>query len=461
MLQKVNSERIMRKYYFSALIIILSAINANCDYWKYNNDFIGNEYFKIAVKDTNSFYVIGQSKIRSRCEYTTDIGETWSNILPDSLVMANPNNNMTKIEAKTIFYFKETDCEVILIGCAGDTILRTTDNGQTWTTIFLHNESKEIKEIRRVNKNLYYCFTEYSLFCSSDYGLTWKKILIPVNKNLGEKITFPYLLDESFWLINFQKYFQISPKYATYRQITYKSSDKGENWEEYIIETHPNYRNLACRIFRIGTSDTLYAYVNVRDTTNDDGDTTNFYKSYDFGKSWNFINSPFLLRVSTFIGFKDSKSGYVGNDYKKIIHTSDGGLSWSYDSLQYSIPKVSDIAFLNEHKSILLAQYKLFINDDRYTSIEESKQGNILLYPNPLPKSVPLNINFSKLDNYSKCSIKIIDVTGKIVDEFTTNNIRADINLQYLPDPDTPGGTYFLVIESDEGIIAKEKFVVE
>jgi hypothetical protein len=90
-----------------------------------------------------------------------------------------------------------------------------------------------------------------------------------------------------------------------------------------------------------------------------------------------------------------------------------------------------------------------------------NSKNTISIYPNPLPRSTPLNINLKDVGINSDLQLKIIDINGKLIDEFLANSTTADMNLQYLPDTNLTSGTYFFVIESNGEVIAKEKLVVE
>ncbi|MEI6090318.1 MAG: T9SS type A sorting domain-containing protein [bacterium] len=239
----------------------------------------------------------------------------------------------------------------------------------------------------------------------------------------------------------------------------YYTNDAGVNWNSkqipdssYYIESIGPGKVFLLNILKyrtrlLYTEDNFESYISVLDTV-----------VRDQGAKGNILIKDSLYYISystqanTFISFNKGKSWITADSTKEIGYPPETFLK------DGAIVDDKTIAIIS------LCDNEIFIYEkNNPVSVREMpKSGNsILIYPNPLPRSVPLNINFRNIGNYSKCSIKIIDITGKTVDEFYTNNIRADINLQYLPDADIPRGTYFLVIDSDEGIIAKEKFIFE
>ncbi len=160
----------------------------------------------------------------------------------------------------------------------------------------------------------------------------------------------------------------------------------------------------------------------------------------------------YLTQANTFISFNKGKSWITADSTKEIGYPPETLLR---DGAIVDDKTIAIISFWDN-------EIFIYEKNNPVNVRELPKFGNaILLYPNPLPRSAPLNIKINDIGMYSTLKLKIVDIGGKVIDEFTANNIRADMNLQYSPDTDLPSGAYFIVIESDEGIIAKEKFVIE
>jgi len=402
----------VRYFIFILAMLLYSALNLNCGFWKYNNAFVGNHY-NIAVKDSNTFYVIGNSQIRARCEYTEDEGKSWVNIIPDSIAYREAITKTGHLIAQTVSYFKENDYDVLLIGCAGDTIIRSTDNGLTWQRLCLHANNNQILSIKRLNKNFYYCYTENSFSISEDYGITWENINIPIDLSKHELLLEATAITDSLYVIVTKKVYTLSS--GTYiRDFTYKSSDKGINWTEYKINSNPNYLDLTSKIVQVPNNQLLYYFLIFQDTTNYNV-YSNFYKSSDNGKNWEFIDTNFHILTDTYIVFKNEFYGYKVNNSKQLLCTKDGGLTWSQDFMQYSITEIQNIAFLNEYKSLLLTTDELYIKDDRVTSITDISPILIEISPNPAGDFITINLGANSVGAINPMLKHGVDIPSDIV----------------------------------------------
>ena len=84
---------------------------------------------------------------------------------------------------------------------------------------------------------------------------------------------------------------------------------------------------------------------------------------------------------------------------------------------------------------------------------------SINIYPNPLKRSDQLSITFSSSQGFSG-SIKLVDISGKVIYIQNDVNFATGFNSYKLPDLELSGGVYILQIETKKGSIA-EKIIVE
>ncbi len=441
----------MRKIILLIIITIFSWFDANCGYWKFNNEFVGWDYYNIAVKDTNSFYVIGKSQIRSRCEYTEDCGKTWVNILPDSVAFKNAVTKNGRFNVKSISYFKEKDYDVLLIGCSGDSILRTTDGGSTWQRINLKSKRVDVRAIKRINKELYYCNTDSSLHISEDLGLSWKNINLPIVTKNKESLISAYIIRDSLYLVTAKIKFQTSEGIWSSFHFTFKSTNKGATWEEYKIDKKSNLVNLTNKIYFDTNSKKLLSFITIQDTTLRKT-YGSIYKSYDYGNNWEFIDTTLQLGLSSSINFRDSASGYIVADFTNILFTENGGLSWMKEEFEYSLDGVRDIAFLNEHKSLLLTPDKLFIKDDRITSAINITPDKLELFPNPAGDFITITLGvINPTLKRGDDEVFIYNTLGeRVMSVETLHSTSLQINIS-----DLPKGMYFVKVGGETAKFVK------
>jgi hypothetical protein len=161
---------------------------------------------------------------------------------------------------------------------------------------------------------------------------------------------------------------------------------------------------------------------------------------------------PNVYTTNAFVSFNSGKS-WTGADSVELIGSPAG---------QFLID-----GSIIDNKTIVMIDWngtRLFVYErNKPVSVRDLPNAfkAVNLYPNPLPRSKTLNINLKCVGVNTKLKIKIIDITGKEIDEFSSNAVGVDMYLQYLPAGSIQCGTYFLVIESDVGFLAKEKFIIE
>jgi hypothetical protein len=166
---------------------------------------------------------------------------------------------------------------------------------------------------------------------------------------------------------------------------------------------------------------------------------------------------------------KDSVVIVTNNFTKNIFMSFNYGKTWmDGDSIAYignpAGQLIQDCAIVDS-KTIAFIDWKgarLFIYEkNKPVNVRALPDiSNIVsIYPNPLPRSTPLNISLKESGLLTEFNFKIININGKTIDEFSPGSAINKMNIQYLPKDDLPSGTYFLVVESRGNVIATAKFV--
>jgi hypothetical protein len=282
-------------------------------------------------------------------------------------------------------------------GCRTFNKIFTTDTNQKW--YFFHSSIP--------TKNDYYIISKTDqqfskIYYTNDAGVTWNLKKIPDSTYYVESIAA-----KKVFLLNILKY---------RTRLLYTE----DNFESYTSVLDTAVRDQGAK-GNIHIKDSLY-YISYLFQAN-------AFISFNKGKSWisedsiRYITSP----PETFL-----KDGAIVDDKTIAILTLRDGQLYIYEK-------------------------------NKPVSVRElpNSKNTISIYPNPLPRSTPLNINLKDVGINSDLQLKIIDINGKLIDEFLANSTTADMNLQYLPDTNLTSGTYFFVIESNGEVIAKEKLVVE
>ncbi|MEI6091831.1 MAG: T9SS type A sorting domain-containing protein [bacterium] len=410
----------------------------------------------IASYDSNKFVICGQytdlTVNRIYVKKTTDYGNTWKDIL----VYSRQHNDTKYLPCNWFTHVAFPDSNTIYVLGRDFFFAKTYDGGENWDTSRIYIGKKYDKIItdspfwhmKFLDKKIGFFIHPMidSLIYTLDGGSTF------ITKK------FPYAGVEPYgaFYIDIRNINDITVVLykidGDWKKIV-RTRDLGDTWEELDESLD------LCRIYRRKSENEIWA----AGFTKEFKQIPFIKKSLDNGVTWDTLFYPTYYQdaasgVPQGLFFYDDPNKIAFPTFSYLYRTVDAGKTWTCDTIPSS--SVYDIPYW-DRGMISNKGGKLYRLENGTSVKENSLEIPILLYPNPLPRSVPLNINFRNIGNYSKCSMKIVDITGKTVDEFNTNNIRADMNFQYLPDGDILSGTYFLVIESDEGIIAKEKFVLE
>ncbi len=109
--------------------------------------------------------------------------------------------------------------------------------------------------------------------------------------------------------------------------------------------------------------------------------------------------------------------------------------------------------------TLQLGEY-VFAMRDNTVGILESKinsEKTIVLYPNPAKDEIKVDIKKLDLNTSEKLNYSLLDITGKVVlvGKITTNQHLITIDLTHLNN-----GIYFINLDKNRNVIAKEKFVI-
>lgn len=402
-------------------------------------------------------------------------------------------------------------------------IYHSTDRGFTWTSAFeskggwdsLKGEDfcnviyESLVDKCLTHDNLFAIFdladqSKYAYHKIDDSTLTKNAVILKMDRKtnkyemfdtkINEKIKALNMIDDQYGIVAGHKsLYRTEDGCQTFQKIF--STDTISNW--YFMDGSSPTKNDYYFLFGNNQRQSQLCF------TNDAGETWNFKSMPD---SCYFINSIGSGKVfCTRMTKKNLKLLFTEDNFESfisILDTTTPELAWTgnlfiKDSL-YFLPNIyttnafvsfnsgkswtgaDSVALIGspagqilrdgsiiDNKTIVMIDWngtRLFVYErNKPVSVRDLPNAfkAVNLYPNPLPRSKTLNINLKCVGVNTKLKVKIIDITGKEIDEFSSNAVGVDMYLQYLPAESIPSGTYFLVIESDEGILAKEKFMIE
>ncbi len=372
---------------------------------------------------------------------SNDRGITWDTVLQETGLY--PGFPTTYYDAAAISE------DNILIGAAYGQIKKITDNCQNISLIYpnsVHTTSTNmIKNIEMYDSNFGVATSVNPsfLYKTEDGGESWQKLQPPTTAAIWE---MKILQDKTILTLAYDT----SPEKSS--QSCFLSKDCGETWTKHKI--------------RDGIGETSFFNDKIGwgcgGWPNGVGDQSSdiIMKTTDGGKTWieiyNQENEPVFGLQD--IDFYDENFGVAVGQFGKILRTTDGGDSWVQDSADFDIqdgPPVMTVLCTGPNRALCGGWGgEIFLYDGSTDGVEDSAEQltKLNLFPNPVKSGAKLNFELSQV---LAGQAQIFNLQGMLIDSlyFVGNSI-------YLPN-DIAVGTYFLVIESNGEIIAREKFVVE
>ena len=333
-----------------------------------------------------------------------------------------------------------TSGDTIWVGANGGRILKSTNGGEYWTSIYLGSGAR-ISGFCFIRQNLIYATNNNYLIKSTNGGLNWVTIyafnisgyldfindsigyykehrIIKKSTNYGYNWYNIYIDPDSMnMFFSYMKFIDESLGFLVKNSVRlYRTTDGGINWE-YILPTDARdiiFENVNTG-FMIGNAgrsrfykttnrgliwDSLFTYnsINYNGKSREFRDLSiignTFYiaaiggggvlKSTNYGYNWIDL-SPFFTQTFLFnsISFANSQTGFVGGSRMFLFKTTNSGNNWLIDSCSGIKPS----NYINESRHIKEIQ---FVNEntgwiliDRDSGLyKTTNRGNNWIYKN-------------------------------------------------------------------------------
>ncbi len=451
--------------YFSGLLsllflILFSSLKSQPE-WERVALATGHYSYIRCINDVNCVGIATHSEGNAKLIKTTDAGKTWFDLYVENYVFRGDGTRIfpDPREMCSISYVDENH---IFIGRNRGCIFVSRDGGKSFDTVVIAEkiDDKFVSASRIFN--LYMTDSLNGAALSSPYicitndgWKTFKKIklndsLIPegFRFTIGGSLTttFKYWNSKSFMMD-----FTISIKHSetSYERLNYgiiSTTDGGETWNmiDFMPIIQHNYITIA-DIFFLG--DIGWIVGNIVLKSGYSYDHAYVFKSYDKGKTWNYIHRDSTAPMTGFfsISFTDELNGTVVGRYGKILRTTDGGYTWFRDSFlnlsnnERNWRIVQKVTYAGEH--VLLSTFGDGLWRGTYTPsdiIHEPSGMNTSIFPNPTRDYI--YINFNDLDevhspSYKRGSggVRIYNTLGQCVSHLTPTlskgeGVRIDVS---------------------------------
>jgi len=343
-----------------------------------------------------------------------DAGMNWSQIWTDDVIYGKDSKGNDSLIYKTELFsgFSCPDTG-FCIAFSNDYIRTTYDGGFSWS----FRNSNLINNIFifkmfNRNKGAGISYTDKKLCLTSDRGNNWRFIN-------GDTIGLGYAFFQDINIIEDNNLFLLSSINLDSCDF-YKSNDFGKSWQKKQIQ---NYSN------NIYFTDSLNGWMTAFDKRVYMHTLERIYKTSDAGASWNLQLDSIYPDILTFSA-KDSLNA-IAATYHNIMITTNGGKIWNSYKWQISASGLQIVYLVDNNWLVADAGgnkiYKLTLETVDIKENSNQKE-NLSLYPNPSKDYIYLNEKIEgKIEIFSIEGIKVYETTviNQLFDGLTKINISS------------------------------------
>lgn len=362
-------------------------------------------FFDVGFANSEIGWVVGRTtELENTVMKTTDGGQTW-----EQRIFSSPNNGFS-----TVSVVSE---QVIWIAGYSGEILRSSDGGRNWDDLS-QNQSDRYRDS--------YFFDEWSGWIVGDGvimhtvngGVTWER---STSGDFFNLVAIDFVDESHGWIAN-----------STEKVLV--TTDGGENWSGFDL-IPSNFIP-----FDIHFIDARQGWIVGYD--NYSGDGTILYTS-NGGSSWieQLQTSEMGFRS---IGFRDSRHGMIVGG-GGIMTTADSGVTWNFEPCIAGETLRSVAIAGNEAWAVGYCGVILHMDGIVNTVPDDSpvvpRQFAVKAYPNPFNPETTIRI---ELDQPQRISLSVYNVTGRLVERLSDGMLPTGSYSFCFDASSLPSGNYFV-----------------
>ena len=400
----------MKKTTIITILILCFSISSFAQWCPINSGTSDRLWVVDFANETNA--VIGSSDANGTFLISDDAGENWT-------------NHNTGEEYR--FYDIDMLDENIGRACGYGVFMTTENGGENWTFTEVA-ETSFIQSLDFIDENTGWIVGFQGMIMKTiDAGENWTTQTTGVPHDIWE-----------VQAVNENLIFAAGRNTVTEKGMFFITTNGGENW---VTEEIPDkLMSVACinenKWFAGGEQGKLYYTENAGETW-----TNEIIKL-----GTDIMEIKFIDQNNGFLMCYDDDDPYSPNSY--IYKTTDGGQNWEL-SYQADSQKIYSIAFSSPYHGIACgSEGRIWLYDEEPQSIQDNKNKQISIYPNPSTGTFTITNNELKITN-----IQITDITGKIIHKQQSVIPNSQFAIH-------KNGIYFITIKTENQILT-EKIIIQ
>lgn len=385
-------------------IVLFKATNSSAQFWSVKPTVANRVIWNLEFADPTTVYAVGDRVLMK----SIDAGNTWIDLMP----------NLVGITTDSIFanlQFLNKDTGFIFRNFSSNSLLRTTDGGQTWTDVSTSALPYGVFDMEFVSPLIGYAtggFMDSVIAKTTDGGQTWTHVPSPPNVS---PLAIKFLNDSTGFAGN---------------EIIYKTTNSGQTW---VPTNTPNGWNPTNRISNYYFIDELNGFALTEEWI--------VYKTTDGGLNWNANNLPVLPNTGSCYNFSFDQNffGYcMGYAIYQPFVSMDGGQTWVIDASFPAHLNAVSIAISYDHKVMIgTSTGEVVIRNNGPLGVREIDPLNeVEIYPNPSQGKLTI-MNAEHVSSFS-----VVNLLGQEV--VNSKGVKLAIPTLNLDLSSLPKGIYIL-----------------
>jgi len=299
------------------------------------------------------------------------------------------------------------------------TILKTTNGGANWVTIYTTNSSASLYSVYFLNSDTGYAVGNMIILKTTNGGTNW--ISQNPQGNSNELYSVFFTNDTTGYAVG---------GYGTY----IKTTNGGSNWSVETFQTSGIWPYTELYSVYFPTKNTGYIVGYYAISMSSGG--AYFAKTTDGGTNWVSLlpnNLPSQTHLYS-VYFTDSITGYAVSDGGIIIKTTNGGTNWI---IQYPfIPPYNNlncVFFPDSNTGYAVGNAGTIFkttNGGTWIEQEQTENNKLLLYPNPAKNKI--TIDLQKISDLKNTYISIYNLQGQLLLQKSITQEKTELHINNL-----------------------------